>query len=87
MKEEWKPIEDYPYYEISNKGRVRYKTQYLRVHKINKDTKVVYIASNGESLTLFIEELLHKYFNKPYKPITTKGVFRKRRKKRKCCGK
>lgn len=86
MKEEWKDIEEHYGYKISSKGRLIYKNQYVKIHIIARDTKVAYISREGKLLTLYIEDLLHKYFNIGYKPLTSKPSFRKRRKKRRCCG-
>lgn len=41
MKEEWKTIENYPNYEISNMGRVRALKYYSNIHKKYYDREII----------------------------------------------
>ena len=77
MKEEWKVIEDYPDYEISNHGQIRRLTDSgtSKAGKIIKHTKnpagypMVGLTKNGKQHLITVHSLVATYFigKRPYK--------------------
>lgn len=65
-KEEWKTIQDFPNYEISNYGNVR-KNKVIMTATNDNGYKVICLYNNGKRKKIGIHILVAKYFVDGYK--------------------
>lgn len=63
MNEIWKPIADYPTYEVSNCGRVRHLLKNGKIKMLKLSGRKVHLHKNKERITVSIGKLMYATFH------------------------